>query len=483
VTRVQPGTAVSNGQLKTPVARPLCPAHLFFQPLARQGPLPLDLKRLGQLVNGARSFNRSLALHLRAPFKASRGGDRDKPPMQPRSSLDPRPLAIAVAGLLSLAIAMGIGRFAFTPLLPMMLHDGVVDLPAASWLATANYVGYLLGALACTVQPMLWRRWGRAPLVHTSLVRMGLVATVLLTLGMALPWSAAWVLWRALAGMASAVVFVYVSGWCLARLSAMGAPSLAGIIFVGPGLGITVSGVAATAMVANDVRAATAWAGFAVLAVALTALAWPRLTGVVPAPTDSSAEVTPPPRSTLAAFTLAYGLAGFGYIVTATFLPVIARQALPGSIWPDLFWPIFGMGVAGGALITVRLPTLWDRRRLLMASYAMQAVGVLLSVWWPTLAGFAVGSLLLGLPFTAITLFAMQEARRLWPHNNSTFIGLLTASYGLGQILGPPMVAWLLQRSQSAAVGFQTSLMVAAGALVLGMVIYAGLERRTPLRA
>ena len=395
----------------------------------------------------------------------------------------PRPIAIALAGLLALAIAMGIGRFAFTPLLPMMLHDGVVDLPGASWLATANYLGYWLGAMACALQPALWRRWGFAPLVHTRVVRIGLVATVLLTLGMALPWSAPWALWRGLAGVASALVFVYVSGWCLARLSALGAPALAGIIYVGPGLGIAVSGFAASAMVAHGMRAATGWAVFALLALMLTALAWPQLRGVVKLSSSQSSEHDHPPRSTIAAFTLAYGFAGFGYIITATFLPVIARQALPGSIWLDLFWPIFGIGVALGALFTVRLPVHWDRRHLLMACYAMQAAGVLLSVWWPSLVGFALGSLLLGLPFTAITLFAMQEARRLWPHNTSALIGLLTAAYGLGQIAGPPLVAWLLRHSADAAAGFSSSLEVAAAALLLGLAIYAVLARRAPLKA
>jgi MFS family permease len=447
------------------------------------GRLCAETRVIAAAVVGVKAWGGHAARAGCRPVNSALVSHADNPRMSTRPVQEARPIAIAVAGLLSLAVAMGIGRFAFTPLLPMMLHDGVVDLPGASWLATANYVGYLLGALACTVQPMLWRRWRRTPLVHTTMVRSGLVATMLLTLGMALPWSAAWVLWRGLAGVASAVVFVYVSGWCLTRLSTMGAPALAGIIFVGPGLGIAVSGFAATAMVANDLRATTAWAGFAVLALALTALAWPRLSGVVHAPSGASAEAAPPPRSTLAAFTLAYGLAGFGYIVTATFLPVIARQALPGSVWLDLFWPIFGLGVAAGALITVRLPVRWDRRHLLMGCYGMQAVGVLLTVWWPTLVGFAAGSLLLGLPFTAITLFAMQEARRLWPNNNSTFIGLLTASYGLGQIAGPPMVAWLLQRSVSPADGFQSSLMAAAGALLLGLVIYAGLERRAPLGA
>jgi len=393
-----------------------------------------------------------------------------------------RPLAIALAGLLSLAVAMGIGRFAFTPLLPMMLHDGTVDLRSGSWLATANYLGYWLGAMACTLQPWLWGRWrGARPLKHTAVVRGGLVATALLTLGMAQQAPALWPLWRLLAGMASALVFVYGSTWCLARLTALGTPALGGLMFVGPGLGIAVSGLAATAMVAGGWSAAAGWLAFAVLAAGLSALAWPQLRGTVAvaAPTHSAGRSER--RGALALFVLAYGLAGFGYIITATFLPVIARQALPGSIWLDLFWPLFGLGVALGALLTLRLPMHWDRRHLLMGCYGMQALGVLLSVALPSRWGFALGSLLLGLPFTTITLFAMQEARRLRPHNASATIGMLTAAYGLGQIAGPPLVAWLLQHSASPSRGFALSLLTAAAALVLGLLIFGALARRHPL--
>ena len=405
--------------------------------------------------------------------------DEDRPPVGQR----PMAVAVAMAGLLSLAVAIGIGRFAFTPLLPMMLNDGVVTLPAASWLATANYVGYWLGAIACALQPLLWARWRPAhPLAHTTAVRIGLVATVVLTAAMSQPWPALWPLWRFLAGLASALVLVYVSGWCLARLSALGHPALAGLVFVGPGLGIAVSGLAATSMVAGEVRADTAWAAFAVLAAVLTALAWPRLQGAVAAPAQAgTGDAAGAQRGTLLLFSLAYGLAGLGYIVTATFLPVIARQALPGdSVWPDLFWPLFGLAVAVGALTTLRIPE-WDRRKLLVAGYALQALGVLLTVWWPSLAGFALGSLLLGLPFTAITLFVVQEARRLRPHNASALWGILTAAWGLGQIAGPPLVAWLLPRSASASQGFERALLAAAGALVLGALLLLWLLWRHPL--
>ncbi len=394
-----------------------------------------------------------------------------------------KPIAIAVAGMLALAVAMGIGRFAFTPLLPMMLHDGVIDLPSASWLATANYLGYWLGAMACALQPWLWShaRFLR-PIVHTTAMRIGLLATVVLTFGMAVHWPAAWPLWRLLAGIASALVFVYTSGWCLARLAALGSPKLAGLIFVGPGLGIMVSGLAATAMVALGLSAATGWLAFGVLAVLLTALVWPHLRGAV-AVNAAPADVPATARGgAMALLALAYGMAGFGYIVTATFLPVIARQALPGSVWLDLFWPLFGIGVGLGALLTIRFPVHWDRRHLLMGCYAMQATGIMLGVWWPSLIGFALGSLLIGLPFTAITLFAMQEIRRLRPEGASGFIGLLTAVYGLGQILGPPWVSFVLQRSANPAQGFAVSLQTAAASLLVGIVLFGWLARRHPVR-
>jgi predicted MFS family arabinose efflux permease len=128
---------------------------------------------------------------------------------------------------------------------------------------------------------------------------------------------------------------------------------------------------------------------------------------------------------------------------------VIARQALAGSPWPDLFWPLFGLAVVAGALIGARAPVHRDNRLLLAIAYALQALGVVLSVAWPTIAGFALGSLLLGLPFTGITLFAMREARRLRGNAAAGLIGYATASYGVGQILGPLLAGPLAHRTGS----------------------------------
>lgn len=411
----------------------------------------------------------------------------------PGESTAQRPMAIALAGMVALAVAMGIGRFAFTPLLPMMLHDGLLDLPGASWLASANYLGYLVGAVLCTLQPWLWARLHVLPLfAFVTLVRGGLVATGLLTLAMAWPAPAAWPVLRFAAGVTSAVVFVYTSGWCMARLARLGVPALSGMIYMGPGAGIVLSGLAASAMTAWHWRAAAGWVLFGLLAWVLAALVWRTLRGGderlhagAPAAGQAGGGVGAPPqgRAEMAWLALAYGLAGFGYIITATFLPVIARTALPGSAWLDMFWPMFGLGVMAGALLVSRLPHGGDFRLRLIVCYALQAAGVAASLYSPSLAGFVLGSVLLGLPFTAITFFAMHEVRRLRPAQAASFIGLLTAMYGVGQILGPALVALLLRRLPDAAAGFALSLEVAAGALVVGALIYAGMVWTYPVRA
>ncbi len=399
----------------------------------------------------------------------------------------PNPWTIALAGAVSLAVAMGIGRFAFTPLLPLMLAEGAVDLQGASWLASANYFGYLAGALLCTFLPrILARSTSLPPINGPRLVRGGLVATVVLTLGMALPWPAAWPALRFAAGVASAFVFVYTSGWCLAQLAQQGASAVGGAMYAGPGAGIVVSGVFASGMVAWHWRAATGWLVLSVLALVLTATVWRvfrtetlvlATPGTTAAALGSGSAVAVHGNLEVGWLACAYGLAGFGYIITATFLPVIARTALPGSPWLDLFWPMFGLGVMTGALLVTRLRHTGDLRMALAMTYGVQALAIAASLWSPTLAGFAVGSVLLGLPFTVITFFAMQEARRIRPATAASTMGLLTALYGVGQILGPPLAAWLLQSTGDAGQGFRLSLQIAAAALLLGAAIYVWMTR------
>ncbi|RZL61015.1 MAG: YbfB/YjiJ family MFS transporter [Variovorax sp.] len=371
----------------------------------------------------------------------------------------------ALACMVTLAVAMGLGRFAFTPMLPVMLHEGKLQLQGGGLLASLNYLGYFVGAVSCAairVKP-------------ATMVRGGLVATAALLLGMGLLQGfTAWGVLRTAAGVMSAWVFVFASGWGLRRLAETQSPALGGVIYTGPGIGIAMTGLLGGAM--GRWGSEVGWIGLGLVALVLIAVIWRVFDdGAAPssnaaataAPTQSAAESASARRDALWMVGL-YGLAGFGYIITATFLPVIARQALPDSPWPDFFWPLFGLAIIPGALIGARAPGHWDNRLLLAVAYALQAIGVVLSVAWPTIAGFALGSLLLGMPFTAITLFAVREARRLRGNAAAGLIGYATASYGVGQILGPLFAAPLAQRTGS----FAIPLLVAAGVLALGSVLF-----------
>jgi hypothetical protein len=374
----------------------------------------------------------------------------------------------ALACMVTLAVAMGLGRFAFTPMLPIMLHEGKLELAAGGVLASLNYLGYFVGAVSCAA----------IGIKASSMVRGGLVATAALLVGMGLLHSfTGWGILRAAAGVMSAWVFVFASGWGLRRLAETNSPMLAGVIYTGPGIGIAMTGLLGGAL--GRWGSEVGWIGLGLLAVVLIAVIWRVFDDGESAHSGVGASAAPAAASSAAASGSArsdaiwlvalYGLAGFGYIITATFLPVIARQALPGSSWPDFFWPLFGAAIIPGALIGARAPTHWDNRLLLATAYALQALGVVLSVAWPTIVGFALGSLLLGMPFTAITLFAMREARRLRGNAAAGLIGYATASYGVGQIIGPLFAAPLAQRTGS----FEQPLMVAAVALALGAVLFA----------
>jgi hypothetical protein len=380
----------------------------------------------------------------------------------------------ALACMVTLAVAMGLGRFAFTPMLPIMLHEGKLDLQAGGVLASLNYLGYFIGAVSCA----------SIRLRPAFMVRSGLLATAVLLLGMGLLHGfTVWGALRGAAGVVSAWVFVFASGWGLRRLAETHSPALGGVIYTGPGIGIAVTGLlgGVTGRWGSD----AAWIGYGLLALVLIALIWrvfddgaQAAAGAGRAPEAPQPEATARHRSDARWLVGLYGLAGFGYIITATFLPVIARQALPGSPWPDFFWPLFGLAIVPGALIGARAPIPWDNRLLLAIAYALQAAGVVLSVLWPTISGFAVGSLLLGMPFTAITLFAVREARRLRGNAAAGLIGYATASYGVGQILGPLFAAPLAQRTGS----FAVPLLVAAAALALGSLLFLGVWRKARRR-
>jgi MFS family permease len=173
------------------------------------------------------------------------------------------PWTSAWAGLAALAVAIGIGRFAFTPILPMMQDDFGLTVAQAGWLASANYAGYLAGAVSAI-----------GVRVRASVaIRAGLLVIGLSTLAMGLeqPFPS-WLALRFVAGIASAWVLVFASAWALERLA--GQPGLSGVVYAGVGTGIVIAGGVCLAAMGRDAGSAGAWLALGGISLGVTALIW-----------------------------------------------------------------------------------------------------------------------------------------------------------------------------------------------------------------
>jgi MFS family permease len=361
---------------------------------------------------------------------------------------------VALAGLLALAVAMGIGRFAFTPILPMMQEDAGISIAMGGWLASANYIGYLLGALSVIALPI------RA----STAIRVGLVAIGFSTLAMGLDdHVAVWVILRAVAGVASAWVLVYVSSWCLERLGSLGRPGLTNTVFAGVGAGIALTGILCLALMYAGIGSAPTWIALGIIALALSVRVWPVFS-------DDTASVAAPPAARGVTWdresvrlVLCYGAFGFGYIIPATFLPVMARQVIVDPIVFGWSWPLFGAAAMVSTLAVAALRSRLSNRRLWIASHLAMALGVALPVVWSGIVAIMLAALLVGGTFMVITMTGMQEARSVAGARATGLMAALTSAFALGQIVGPLLVSYV-----AAAGGtFAMALSIACAALVV----------------
>jgi len=343
--------------------------------------------------------------------------------------------AIALGGLLSLAVAMGIGRFAFTPMLPVMQADAGLTVEAGGWLASANYAGYLIGALAAT----------RLHVAPMRAILAGLVAIAVTTLAMGFTNAfAEWVAWRTAAGVASAFVLVHISAWSVQRLAALDRPALGGVVFAGVGFGVAGAGLLCLASVALGATAAQLWlilGGVSVLVLVVIVLvlrSTAAAQGAQPATTGSTPQ-TPFTRDEWRLI-LCYGAYGFGYIIPATFLPVMARQVIPDPALFGWTWPLFGGAGTLATLLAARTSKPAQARRHWAISHAVMAVGCAVAALVHSFGAVLIAALAVGGTFIVITMYAVQEARNVAGVHARPLIGAMTAAFALGQIVGPLLV-------------------------------------------
>lgn len=378
--------------------------------------------------------------------------------VQKAGGITASPVARALAGLAALAVAMGIGRFAFTPVLPMMLQDAGLSLGQGGLLASANYLGYLLGALSAMVIRVR----------PESAIRTGLIAVGIVTLAMGLPLNfVAWLLLRLLAGIASAWMLISVSAWCLEALAIYQRPFLNSVVFAGVGTGIAVAGLLCLLLAGIGAGSADAWILLGIVSLGVCTLVWRFFRPHA----HVAATGAPPARrsfqwnSESIRLVACYGVFGFGYIIPATFLPVMAKNALQGSPLFGWSWPVFGLAAALSALAVAALVRRMGNRRLWRLCHFIMAAGIVLPVISAHLLAIFVAALCVGGTFMIITLAALQEARRVAGSNATGLIAAMTSAFAAGQIIGPLTVT-----SGAAAAGgnggFAPGLIVAALLLV-----------------
>lgn len=381
-------------------------------------------------------------------------------------------LKVLLAGIFSLLLTLGVARFSYTPLLPLMQAQAGLGVVAGGWLASVNYLGYLSGALlAASISDLK---------LKDRLYRIGLVVAVLSTAMMGLAADPLlWAISRFIAGWASSAGLLLGTGLILNWLIRHQHRSELGIHFAGVGLGI--AGCALfVALLSPWLDWREQWFAFTLLGALLAIPAWRWLP-----PPDTSGLTTsgeklvdrPPSALYLRLFMAAYFCAGIGYVVSATFIVAIVNQ-LPGLEGQgNLAFLAIGIGAAPACfnwdLIARKIG---DLNALILAGL-LQIAGIVLPVFVGGLLATLFGALLFGGTFIGMVSLVLTMAGRFYPTRPAKMMGKMTVSYGIAQIAAPAITGLLATRFG----GYGAGLWFAAGAMTLGtllLVVLKGVEAR-----
>lgn len=388
-----------------------------------------------------------------------------------RGAENERGRRFVVAGAAILAIAMGVGRFAYTPILPIMERDAGLTVTMAGLLASANLIGYFAGALLTMTRFARRRR--------LSMVRWG-VGTVIVTTA-AMAWTPMlWLPLRFVTGVSSGFVLIFASSIMLDAAATAGRRDWPPLFFSGVGIGIAFTGLASAPLGALGGSRA-AWMGLA-FAAALLLLATGRWF------TDGTPAIVPePPRcrsdterdgSAFAWLIAVYTAEAFAYIIPATFL-VAMVSAVPALLpYAAASWIVVGCAAATCTVLWGLVAQRIGKRNALVAALIVQCLGFATPALVPSAFGVICGALALGSTLIAITGFCTALAREMFPAKSSTAIGRLTVFYSVGQIAGPFAATALALRSGSYGAALLCASFIAA---VAAMVAYFNVSEARPI--
>ena len=380
-----------------------------------------------------------------------------------------RYIQVILAGIAALILTVGFSRFAYTPLLPLMLAQTELTKAQGSWLATFNYLGYLSGALLVAAI--------RQPQLKFRLYRLCLLLALASTLGMGLTehyWL--WALLRYAGGIGSVAGLLLASAFVLRWLAEQGYRPRLGLHFIGIGVGIALPGLL--------IGVASTWwcwhSFWQLLALCGLLFAWPAWRWM-PQPAALPASLIPQAageqsadRYWLRAMLLAYFCAGFAFVVSTTFV-VVELETLPQfQHQGGWIWLAVGLVCAPAAVC-------WDllaaKAGLIMATvlaYVLHLCACALPLLSAEPGWHLLGALLFGASFIGIVSLMLTLAGQRFAQNASAAMGKLTLSYGLAQILAPLLAGFLVQWTGN----FRIMLLLSCLMLLSGLLVMIGLSWR-----
>jgi len=371
-------------------------------------------------------------------------------------------IKVLSAGICSLILVMGIARFSYTPMLPLMQQQAGLGIAGAGWLAAINYAGYIGGAFMASLISDL--------ILKDRLYRIGLILAILSTLMMGVTNNfEVWALSRFIAGLSSAAGMLFGTGLILNWLIRHNHRSELGIHFSGIGLGIAGASVA-VAVTSPSLNWSQQWYVFAALGCLLLipALGW------LPPPDRSTLTKTgqqmidtPPGIIFLRLFMAAYFCMGMGYVVSATFIVAIVDHMPELSGRGTLVFLVIGLAAAPTCIAWDFVARRTGDLNALILASILQIIGILLPVYFGGLVAALLGALLFGGTVMGIVSLVLTMAGHYYPTRPAKMMGKMTLSYGAAQIFGPAITGWLATRLGSYTAG----LYMAAGIMIAGTLI------------
>ena len=398
--------------------------------------------------------------------------------------------AIACIGMYCMAVVMGYGRFLFTATLPDIMVQLSLSTTIAGWLASINYIGYFIGALIAMFVPQrsTWQAmtlWAIISVVTTMLL---VIPNMSLTL---------WYIIRLIAGIASGVAMILSSSFVIQNLSPERRSVLSAVHYAGIGVGISASAIVTWWLLKLGYHFDVIWLVAGVTSLPLIWLLYaikPRQVQAVDSQQidakqhvsvhqtylnfkRSLYEAISGHHKALTLLFVSYVLAGFGYISSATFLPVMAAQRLTTQTYAGLMiWLVVGIFAMLSNPLWGALAKRIGEIKTLMGLTVLQAFGMCLPIWFDGALGLYGNAAILGLTFVGMVSMTLTLFKNINPAYSNLLIALATLAYALGQFLGPLVTVALAGQDGN----FNAGLLVAAIGLMIGFVLLVWFRRQSP---